>query len=300
LLGYLSLGGLCLFGAGWGLNRGLGWGAALAYGLLLGGLLWLTRKQWRPRRKATSWQAIDWGLAAAAPLGRLRKWPWRLLSGRKPTRKRRRQARRYLRQEWDLRRTEQWLETAEWLVETGHRMAFQAEIDRVMAMDEATLAAHLVAIDRGEVEPLQDETPTEQLARIHWVRQAGPSLPAHSYLAWDLLRLIDLCRWGVLARLIDEETAVRYLLTAGQALQQRYRSWGEMYRQYLHGWRYWSQPAYEAGQAALTDQINWCQQHRRSPWRQIPWELPLQPAPAESPAPGTQAQGTMEGESGQT
>jgi hypothetical protein len=282
LLGYLLLGLMAILGGGIGLTQWLGWPGSLLYGVVVLALVWLGWKWWRRVGPKPQGQALDWALAALGPLARLRKWHWRELYGRSPSRRRRRQARRYLRREWDLRKPEQWHETVEWLLETGHRMAFQAEIDRILAMDEATLAAHLTAIDRGEAETELEESATEQLARIHWIRQEGDRLKEISFLAWDLLRLMDLCRWGLLAGWIDEPTAIRYLLLASQALQQRFRNWGEMYQHYQQGLRYWSQPSYDAQRTALNQAILHFQKKRRSPWRQLPWSLPLVPTQTET------------------
>lgn len=258
-----------------GMYQGLGWGGLSGYLALPITWLVLSRRWWQRKPLPADWQPMDWAMAAVAPLALVRKWQWRMPTGQPLNRRRRRRARRYLRREWDIRQAEDWTETAQWLLETGQRMAFHAEIDHILTMDETTLAMHLTAIDRGEVEPLHGETKTEQLARIHWIRQEGRSLLDHSYLAWDLLRLIDLCRWGLRAGLLEVSIAERYATASAQALQQRYRTWQELYQQYWHGWRYWSAPDFEAGQAALHQQLDWCRTHRRSPWRRLPWDLPL-------------------------
>lgn len=278
LLGYLLSGLTAGIGGGVGITQWLGWPGALLYTLVVMALVWGGWRWWRKHGPKPQWQPVDWALAALAPLARLRKWHWRELYGRTPQRRHRRRARRFLRREWDIRKPEQWAETAEWLLETGHRMAFQAEIDHILGMDEAALAVHLTAIDRGEIESPHEETATEQLARIHWIRQEGDRLKEVSFLAWDLLRLMDLCRWGLLAGHIEEETARRYLLLASQALQQRFRNWSELYQHYQWGLRYWSQPSHDAQRERLEKAIAYFQKRRRSPWRQLPWLLPLVPA----------------------
>jgi hypothetical protein len=280
-LGYLLLGLAAGMGGGIGITQWLGWPGALLYAWLVMALGWGGWRWWRQHVPQPQWQPLDWALAALGPLSRLRKWHWRELYGRTPQRRHRRRARRFLRREWDVRKPEQWIKTAEWLLDTGHRMAFQAEIDQILAMDEVELAVYMTAIDRGEVESLHEETATEQLARIHWIRQEGERLQEVSFLAWDLLRLMDLCRWGLLAHYIEQETAVRYLLLASQALQQRFHNWAELYQHYGQGLRYWSEPSYEAQKAALEKAIAHFQKKRRSPWRQLPWLLPLVPAEIE-------------------
>jgi len=249
--------------------------------LILFGSFWLYRL-WKP---APQYDFLDWPLAAVSLLSLEKKWATTSLSPLAFTSRNQQKARKYLLHEWEISGTEEWQEVCEWLVETGQRKQFHREIDKVLSWDEGELAAYLTEIDEGKAETEDGATAHELHARIHWVVDEGFQLLEQSFLAWDLLRMIDLCRWAYLAAWADEEAVTAYLFLAGQALQKRYRHWEELNDAYLNGLRYWSYDAYKQGKKRREKHLSFLRTHKSSPWKRIPWrfELPTPDFGGEAP-----------------
>lgn len=250
----------------------LGW--TLAVGLST----WLWVVIYQKRKPSPTLRLLDWPLAAGAMLAIQHGWkaPMDLYGGPVSARQAKR-ARRYLKRKWDITDGESWQETADWLLEEGQRLAFQNEIARLVQMDDAQRVVYLTHVDAGEVSSEDEADKMELHARIAWIEQEGPELLHRSFMGWDMLRLIDLSRWALRAGWIEEETTEGYLMAAAQALQQRCHGWEEAQRQYLAGFRFWSDPTYQAQKEAYEKIIQRLLKHRKSPWRRVPWELQLTP-----------------------
>lgn len=103
-------------------------------------------------------------------------------------------------------------------------------------------------------------TRAELISTLEWLRDEGHryafqeqqgSLNKHDFLAWDLVRLAQLTRWGVRAGLLDVKTAWRWLDQAGELAGQAYSSWGDYLDDYAAGFRTWSDSPEDADYVSL-------------------------------------------------
>ncbi len=103
-------------------------------------------------------------------------------------------------------------------------------------------------------------TRDELISTLEWLRNEGHryafqeqqgSQNKHDFLAWDLVRLAQLTRWGVRAGLLDVETAWRWLDQAGELAGQAYGSWGDYLDDYAAGFRAWSDSPEDADHVSL-------------------------------------------------
>lgn len=253
-----------------------GWAAGMALTTGLARLIWL-RRQPKPTLRL-----IDWPLAAGLILATRNKWPIPMeMTGGPLSPKTQKNARRYLRKDWEIETEEDWRETADWLLEEGQRLDFQNQIDNIRRMTEEERTVLRVQIDAAEIKQEDQADQAELQARLLWIEAAGEELQQGSFMGWDMLRLIDLTRWALRAELINEEIATTYLLAASQALQHRCNSWEEAQEQYLKGLRFWSAPTYEAQEGELKRLIGHFVQSKKSPWKSVPWELEIVPPTEE-------------------
>ncbi|MEM9986540.1 MAG: DUF1266 domain-containing protein, partial [Bacteroidota bacterium] len=182
----------------------------------------------------------DWPLAATWPLALQHRWPQpELLAGDEAGPKLIRRAKIYLKKEWDILDHEDWQDTLNWLLEEGHRVSFHREIGDFLELSAGEQAAYVEKIQRGEGATEDGAERAEHLARLEWASQAGAQLQKQSFMGWDLLRFMELCRWGIRVGWVSGDEVLPHMLAAGQLLQQRCASWEEAYQQYLAGMRYW-------------------------------------------------------------
>ena len=164
------------------------------------------------------------------------------------------------------------------LLRTGHRERFNRERRSWTALrgaEEHRVRASLAQAARGNADAAED------FLRFGRVRKNARDLMSIDFLAWDLVRVIMLCRAGLAAGIIGRDEAADTALIASHGLQERFASWQDMGSHYFRGRWYW---ASEAGiEEALSLQHDEHAQHRlatdpSSPWQVMPWQTPL-PAP---------------------
>lgn len=91
----------------------------------------------------------------------------------------------------------------------------------------------------------------------------------HDVLAWDLVRLINVARWGYAARYLREDEAWSYILDAAAELHRTYGSWEELARDYVLGHDVWAgepDEQFNKVTAELLDTDN-----PLSPWNRVAW-----------------------------
>lgn len=186
------------------------------------------------------------------------------------------------------------------LLRHGHRERFDAE-RRYWA---AARGAELRRIRRAMRDAAgRDTDAAEDYLRFQNVRKNTGDPMSIDFLAWDLVRVIMLCRAGLTAGFIDENEAVDTALIASHGLRERFASWEDMGNHFHRGRWYW---ASEDGiDEALSVQHNEHAQRvlstdPNSPWKAVPWETPL-PAPTyvildHEPAAPPHPDGVVDGE----
>jgi Protein of unknown function (DUF1266) len=91
----------------------------------------------------------------------------------------------------------------------------------------------------------------------------------HDVLAWDLVRLINVARWGYAARYLQEDEAWSYILDAAAQLHGAYGSWEELAQDYVLGHDVWAgepDEQFNRVTAELLDTDN-----PGSPWNRVAW-----------------------------
>lgn len=151
-------------------------------------------------------------------------------------------------------------------IEDGQELAiFTMFGQRTAALSEADFNTLL-----SRLTPLQAKA--ARLARKYYQVYQSQNLTG-----WEYARYIDACRWGVSAGYLTPEEAWPRIMSAARLIQQTFGSWQEFGENYLLGWEIFPTttvggPLRESPRAAY----EWLLSNPKSPWRKIPWNLPLE------------------------
>ena len=173
--------------------------------------------------------------------------------------------RKQLAEGWSIYSQADLLRTLDWLQLQGHRTGFNE-----LGLRVSTLSDEQLAVKRSQ---LSDNT--EAVNQLDVVRAHYQELGSKSILAWDLVRYISLCRWGVLAGYISEDYAWARIMPAAQQLQQTFNSWQDLQTNYLIGREYWSLKQTKKCGAKFQAIFKNLSEDPSSPWNRIPWNTPL-------------------------
>ena len=173
--------------------------------------------------------------------------------------------RKQLAEGWSIYSRADLLRTLDWLQLRGHRTGFNE-----LGLRVSTLSDEQLAVIRSQ---LSDNT--EAVNQLDVVRAHYQELGSKSILAWDLVRYISLCRWGVLAGYISEDYAWARIMPAAQQLQQTFNSWQDLQTNYLIGREFWSLKQTKKCGAKFQAIFKSLSEDPSSPWNRIPWNTPL-------------------------
>lgn len=214
-------------------------------------------------------------LATAALLAQVKGLDLHTLGGAVPGPRTQKLAQKRLRAAWQIEDAEDMEESLEWLMESGHRKEFHQQIGIIQHWNEEETNTYLAEVSAGKYGLDSPEEQDEERHRILMAQQNIHGLRGTSFMAWDYLRAIDLCREGFLAGYMESEAVWSQIYSLAQVLQSRYESWEQMGRAFLVGHEYWSVvqhqtegPAYQRALALLLNNPD-------SYWNQIPWESSL-------------------------
>ncbi len=217
----------------------------------------------------------SWGLAAAGPLALINGQDYHTLGGIEVNAFNQKMARRKLDSEWEAPDEEAFHDLLDWLFDTGHRKEFEAFVERILALAPGAVDIFMDRLQAGE-EGITDRQEIEEVAhRVTMILNNTGGVRDSGFLAWDLLRFLDLCRWGYLAGYQGEEETRQRLLAASQVLQSRYGSWEEMGANYLTGMEFWSVAETRREGAAVRKAFDKFLKDEKSPWRTLPWTMNL-------------------------
>jgi hypothetical protein len=217
--------------------------------------LFIARRQPRPS------DAQRWGLAAGGNLTHLNGNNFDYLHNGKS----RAMNRHTLRDTWSVDGPQALTEILAWLDGEGHRAAFEQLYKQITALSPAEFAA------------IQARLPAATQRHYAYVRDNMAAFKHGSLLAWDLGRLINVCRYGYKAGYISEADAWTRIMAAAQRLQREYGSWAELGDNYLLGWKLWQMEAMPDGaayEAFHIQALHWLKTNPESPW-QLPWAMSL-------------------------
>lgn len=219
--------------------------------------------------------APNWALATVAMISRCKGLDYDSLPGKSVNALVAKAAQRKLKREWDIHDEEDLENTLQWLLDHGHRHEFHEVIQRIGNMSNEGIEQYLQEIEEGKYDLDTAEDKAEERHRVEMIQENRYNVRFLSFMAWDYLRLIDLCRQAFVAGLIEEKEAWSRIMSAAQVLQARYESWRDMGQHFLYAREFWSISEYQRDGAmyekAFEDLLN----QPDSPWNQIPWETSL-------------------------
>ena len=208
-----------------------------------------------------------WMLAAGGPIAQQNGENWDDLASNIPV-----DELKYLVQAgWDISDRDSALQTIYWLRDEGHRHQFNNMRRYILAItndDEAVFKLQRRAISKE----LLVESPSAQLFLTDFVWKHRNDLAEKSLSAWDYSRLINVVRWSYALGYLSEDEAWENITLAARELQKHHTSWDDFADSYLLGRTFWQHSSANAGTVSAVRQL---QSDPKSPWRTLPWNLPL-------------------------
>jgi Protein of unknown function (DUF1266) len=226
----------------------------------------------RLKRDGSLGAAESWAIAAGADLAqRNRQYLDSLPSGlAEPS--------RILFEWWGISSRDQALAAIRDLASGGHRSTYQSLVNVISTQP----AAHHVSVlaDNPELQAAYGAV----RGAVELLRTDGllGAADAPSMLAWDLGRLINICRWCFDVNLLTARECWAYVLPAAAALQAEYRSWGELSTGYLLGFLIWKGGEPDVEYELLKANRELLLRDARSPWQQLPWSTAIEHAAGPS------------------
>lgn len=219
--------------------------------------------------------AHTWALATVAMLSRCKGLDNETLAGKTVNPLAAKAARRKLKRDWEVHEEEDLENTLQWLMDHGHRHEFHEVIQRIGMMDQESIEQYLKEIEEGQYGLDTEEEKQEERHRVEMIQENRHNVRYLSFMAWDYLRLIDLCRQGFVAGYLDEKEAWNKIMAAAQVLQTRYESWKDMGENFLHAREFWSIAEVNRDGAMYEKAFKDLLTQAESPWNLIPWDLSL-------------------------
>jgi hypothetical protein len=183
---------------------------------------------------------------------------------------------RLFRQYWGVVDRRSMLRCLHWLLTGGHRATFDTMIGYYAKLTD-TEANHLL-LDIARDPHLDDSERTERSWQLRAVRANADRIRAVDFLAWDLLRYIELCRMATTAGLLQRHEAEDCALIAARELQRAFASWQDCADHFLRARRFWiasDDEASMADHASFVDAVATLGNSVDSPWRKVSWSMEL-------------------------
>jgi hypothetical protein len=171
-----------------------------------------------------------WALAAAALLTERNGDLHDRLAGTRGNAGNGAQARRLLKDWWDVTDRTSLLASLEWIEKSGHRQAFERTGQQLASLTPEQRQA-LGAQRR--IDPSLNHQML--IVEVHHAR-----LGKKSIVGWDFSRYICVCRWGYEAGYLTEPDAWARIIPAARVIRHTFASWREVGENYMIGRQYWS------------------------------------------------------------
>jgi hypothetical protein len=209
-----------------------------------------------------------WALAAAALLTERNGQLHDRLAGSHLSARDAEEARRLLREWWDVTDRASLLDSLGWIQTTGHREKF------------ARSGKQLAALTRDERRALDAKRRTDvdfnQMLGV--VEMHHARLGTKSLIGWDFSRYISVCRWGYAAGYLTESDAWSRIIPAARIIRQTFGSWRELGENYLIGRQFWSPDQHVRTGHLYRQAFDRLLADRSSPWNRVPWKVEFGPA----------------------
>jgi len=213
-----------------------------------------------------------WALAAAALLTERNGDLHDRLSGDRGKAGYREEARRLLRDWWDVTDRASLLDSLEWIEKGGHRHGFELTGQRLAALTPEQRQA----LDaRRRMDPWFNQKIL--IVEVHYAR-----LGKKSIVGWDFSRYISLCRWGYAAGYFTETEAWARIIPAARIIRDTFTSWREVGDNYMIGRQYWSPEQHAENGHLYRQALERLLTDPASPWNRVPWDVDFGP-PREWP-----------------
>ncbi len=241
----------------------------LAAGLLIAGILFLNNltagqgPSQQPRTYTEGPQA--WALACAAVLAEYNGHRHDLLEEQITDENGLAETKKLLDEWWGITSRKELLASLRSMEIRGHRAGFQKILNVVKSLPPEQINDYMA----------RNCLTSESLRDFRVVLKYKDQVPEAGILAWDLSRLIMLCREGYALGWLTEEEAWTRIMAYARALQANYHSWEELGRNYLIGREYWSATQTRKSGERMRDAYRRLIEAPGSPWNRLPWDMKL-------------------------
>jgi len=182
----------------------------------------------------------------------------------------RRKTRRRLVDGWEIEDRIKLLETLVWLAESGHRTDYAEAVE--LTLEEKSANSGFDENDSAVHEPLDV-----------FILKSHREMQRLGFLAWDLVRLIDLARRGFRVGYLEEPETWVWINHAALRLQEEFKCWEDMGRSWVLGFSFWTRDQgyddeWEIKAAKACDRLA---HGHKSPWRGVDWDTSLKISPEQ-------------------
>ncbi len=175
---------------------------------------------------------------------------------------------------WGVSTPEAARDTLRWLLDEGHREAFDAVLHTAGEEPSQTPPRTLYAqvgpgAAAGLAEPWGHYLATHGALRSRGFLQSEADLERGT-AAWDWSRTVTVARFALSAELLDEAEAWTYVREAGRRSRETFGSWEEFLRSYVIGRAVWNGMA-QLDDPGITQMIENVRSAPDSPWQMVAW-----------------------------
>jgi hypothetical protein len=166
---------------------------------------------------------------------------------------------------WNINNRDELRHMLDWLQYQGQRAEFEALGRLVDGMSDE------------QFRDAESRAPDDAARhRLQLVRARYDTLGTKGILAWDLVRYIQLYRWGYAAGYLGSDQDVwNRIIPVALRLQQTFSSWEDLQSDFLIGREFWSPEETERSGAQFRVTYERLLQDPGSPWNVNPWDMDL-------------------------
>lgn len=182
-------------------------------------------------------------------------------------------AQRILSEWWGVDARDELIETFSYLKASGHRLRFTI-VDTALRMTDTAEAKAYLQEHVDDFETAVDwfrnmRNAYEQFTEDGFLQECA-ALP--NLLAWDYVRIINLCRNGIDAGYLNRPEALAIVMNVAKTLQENYSSWKDLSLCYQFGRYVWGgSDQYEILKSGMEKLLT----DENSPWVKLDWHMKL-------------------------
>ncbi len=212
----------------------------------------------------------QWAIACGADLAYLNDHPLNTLG----TDEDKNDIRTQLSEWWDVDGKDELLDTIAYLENGGHRERFFI-VNNALQMKSTAEAKKFLNENIEDYDTAMEWFHNMRNAYEQFTADgllpANPDFP--NMMAWDFVRIINLCRNGFDAKYLTEKEALEIIMKTARTIQPCFNSWKELSVSYQFGRYVWGgDDQYEI----LKDEMNDLLTDPKSPWVVLDWNMKLQ------------------------